>query len=114
MKKRRTMGMAAAAIFLLLAAISPAAAGTPQISSENPGNSVAATPVLVRQVQFMLLSIGLDPGPIDGLPKRLTNAAVHEFQQQFGLPEADLVTEGQISGQFLDSLRKAASGVLLG
>jgi peptidoglycan hydrolase-like protein with peptidoglycan-binding domain len=115
MGKRSGSGVAAAAIFaVLFAAISPAAAGTPTISTENPGNSVAATPALVRQVQFMLLSIGQDPGPIDGVPRRLTNTAVHKFEQQSGLPEADLVTEGQISTQFLDALRQAASGVLLG
>jgi hypothetical protein len=62
----------------------------------------------------MLTSIGLDPGPIDGVPRRLTNAAAHKFEQQVGLPVADLVSGGQIPTEFLDRLRKAASGVLLG
>ena len=98
----------------MFAAISPAPAGAPTVAAANPESSVAATPALVRQVQFMLLSIGIDPGPIDGVPRQLTNAAVHKFEQQSGLPEADLVSGGQISTGLLDRLRKAASGVLLG
>jgi peptidoglycan hydrolase-like protein with peptidoglycan-binding domain len=106
-----------AALGILLAmftAISPAPAGAPTVTAANPESSVAATPALVRQVQFMLLSIGIDPGPIDGVPRHLTNVAVHKFEQQFGLPEADLVSGGQISTGLLDRLRNAASGVLLG
>jgi hypothetical protein len=115
MARRRAFAWAAlgflAAIF---SAISPAPAGAPTVSGANPENSLAATPALVRQVQFMLQSIGIDPGPIDGVPQRLTNAALHKFEAQFGLPSEDLVNGGQISTALLERLRKAASSALLG
>jgi peptidoglycan hydrolase-like protein with peptidoglycan-binding domain len=78
------------------------------------GDAITATPALVRQVQFLLLSIGSDPGPIDGVPRQLTNNAVRQFEQKSGLPQADLVHEGQISTAFLGHLRAQASAVLLG
>ncbi len=118
--------LAAGAFVALFAALVPAAAGAPTVATATsatatagnaaaaPGNRVAATPALVRQVQFLLSSIGIDPGPIDGVPRQLTNAAVHKFEQQAGLPLADLVSSGQISTALLDRLRKAAAGVLLG
>jgi hypothetical protein len=78
------------------------------------GDSIAATPTLIRQVQFLLLSIGSDPGPIDGIPRQLTNNAALQFERNSGLPEADLVRDGQISTAFLDRLRAQASTILLG
>jgi hypothetical protein len=105
---------AASLLVALFIATSPAVAGAPTVGTANPGNTVAVTPALVRQVQFMLSSIGIDPGPIDGVPRQLTNAAVHKFEEQVGLPTADLVSGGQISTDLLDRLRQAASSVLLG
>jgi peptidoglycan hydrolase-like protein with peptidoglycan-binding domain len=104
----------ASALVALFVVTSPAAAGAPTVGTANPGNTVAVTPALVRQVQFMLSSIGIDPGPIDGVPRQLTNAAVHKFEEQVGMPAADLVSGGQISTDLLDRLRQAASSVLLG
>ena len=104
----------ASLLVALFVVTSPAVGGAPTVGVANPGNTVAATPALVRQVQFMLSSIGIDPGPIDGVPRQLTNAAVHKFEQQAGLPAADLVSGGQISTELLDRLRQAASSVLLG
>jgi len=78
------------------------------------GDTAAATAALVRQVQFMLLSIGFDPGAIDGVPRQATNNAVRQFEQKFGLPESDLIRDGQISVAFLDRLRGQASSVMLG
>lgn len=77
------------------------------------GDTVAATPALVRQVQFMLLSIGFDPGATDGVPRRATSNAVRQFERKFGLPEADLIRDGQISVAFLDRLRGQAASVML-
>jgi peptidoglycan hydrolase-like protein with peptidoglycan-binding domain len=115
MTKRRAFIWSAPSILAaMVIAISAAPAGEPKVSAAISENSVAATPALVRQVQFMLLSIGIDPGPIDGVPRHLTNAAVRKFDQQSGLPAEDLVSGGQISTAFLDRLRKAASGALLG
>ena len=104
---------AASLLVLYFAAVSTAPAGAPTVA-EDTGTTVAATPALVRQVQFMLSTIGIDPGPIDGVPRQLTNAAIHKFEQQAGLPAGDLVSGGQISTALLDRLRQAASGVLLG
>jgi peptidoglycan hydrolase-like protein with peptidoglycan-binding domain len=78
------------------------------------GDTVAANAALVRQVQFMLLSIGFDPGAIDGVPRRATSNAVRQFEQKFGLPEGDLIRDGQISMVFLNRLRAQASSVMLG
>jgi peptidoglycan hydrolase-like protein with peptidoglycan-binding domain len=115
MEKRSVFTQAAlTALAVLFAGVLPATAGAPMVGDSIPTNAVPATPALIRQVQFMLSSIGLDPGPIDGVPRQLTNAAVHKFEQQAGLPIADLVSGGQISAELLDRLRKAASGVLLG
>jgi len=111
---RAFIGMAASVLVALSVATSPAAAGAPTVGVANAGNAVAATPALVRKVQFMLSSIGIDPGPIDGVPRQLTNSAVHKFEQQVGLPAMDLVSGGQISTGLLDRLRQAASSVLLG
>jgi peptidoglycan hydrolase-like protein with peptidoglycan-binding domain len=76
--------------------------------------ATAATAALVREVQFMLLSVGFDPGAIDGVPRRATSNAVRQFEQKFGLPEADLIRDGQISVAFLDRLCGQASSVMLG
>jgi len=69
---------------------------------------VPASPELVRQVQFMLQTLGIDPGPIDGNAQALTNRAIHQFELQNGLPIADLVTGGPISSAVVDLLRKQA------
>jgi peptidoglycan hydrolase-like protein with peptidoglycan-binding domain len=115
MKRRNDFKQAALGIIVVMfAAISQAPAGAPKVEATNPGNAVAVTPALVRQVQFMLFTIGIDPGPIDGVPRRLTNAAIRKFDQQFGLPAVDLVNGGTISTEFLDRLRKAVSVALLG
>ena len=104
---------AAGLLVLCFAAVSTATAGAPTVAADT-GATVAATPALVRQVQFMLSTIGIDPGPIDGVPRQLTNAAIQKFEQQAGLPAGDLVSGGQIATALLDRLRQAASGVLLG
>ncbi len=71
------------------------------------GGVVPATPELIRQVQFMLQTIGIDPGPIDGNAQALTNRAAHQFQFQNALPITDITNSGPISTAFLDLLRKA-------
>jgi peptidoglycan hydrolase-like protein with peptidoglycan-binding domain len=81
---------------------------------QTAGDSIAATPALVCQVQFLLLSIGGDPGPIDGVPRQLTNNAVRQFERKSGLPETDLVRDGQISTALIERLRAQASAILLG
>ena len=76
------------------------------------GGMVPSTPELIRQVQFMLQTVGIDPGPIDGNAQALTNRAAHQFQFQHALPITDITNGGPISTAFLDLLRKEAGAKL--
>src|SRR6516225_10760447 len=75
---------------------------------------VEATPSLVREIQFMLLRLGMDPGPIDGIAGPQTLSAVRRFQVKSGLPISALITDNKISGVFLARLRDEASRAILG
>jgi peptidoglycan hydrolase-like protein with peptidoglycan-binding domain len=75
---------------------------------------VDVTPSLVREVQFMLLRLGDEPGPIDGVIGPQTTRAFHKFQEDAGLPVADIVIGGKISGTLLARLRSDASRAILG
>src|SRR4051812_44420431 len=61
----------------------------------------------------MLLSLGFDPGPIDGNARQLTNRAARFFQQRNRLPETDIINNQSISPRFLETLRREAAQVLL-
>src|SRR5215475_2233920 len=69
---------------------------------------------LIREIQFLLARLGIDPGPIDGIAGQQTLRAVGKFQVQSGLPAGDLVSGGKISGAFLERLRSEASRAILG
>ncbi len=73
-----------------------------------------ATPQLVREIQFMLVRIGLDPGPIDGIPRQLTNRAVRRFEELHRLPLVDLERGGLVPPEFLAQLRIETTRVVLG
>ncbi len=75
---------------------------------------VAANTALVREIQFMLLRLGMDPGPIDGIVGPQTLGAVRKFQAKSGLPIADLINDAKISAVFLARLRAEASRAILG
>jgi|SRR5271166_6020768 len=75
---------------------------------------VEASPALVREIQFMLLRLGADPGPIDGIAGPQTLAALRKFQAKSGLPITDLINDGKISAVFLSRLRSDASRAILG
>ena len=75
---------------------------------------VAANSALVREIQFMLLRLGMDPGPIDGIAGPQTLSAVRKFQAKSGLPMSDLINDGRISAVFLARLRDEASRAILG
>jgi peptidoglycan hydrolase-like protein with peptidoglycan-binding domain len=75
--------------------------------------SINATPALVREIQFMLLTVGIDPGPIDGNPKQMTNRAAHGFQQRAGLPTSDIIEGQPVSTTFLERLRRDAARIML-
>jgi peptidoglycan hydrolase-like protein with peptidoglycan-binding domain len=73
---------------------------------------VGVTPSLVREIQFMLLRIGMEPGPIDGVIGPQTTRAWLKFQQDTGLPQIDLVNGGKIPAPALARLRSEASRVI--
>jgi peptidoglycan hydrolase-like protein with peptidoglycan-binding domain len=75
---------------------------------------VEASSALVREIQFMLLRLGMDPGPIDGIAGPQTLSAVRKFQAKSGLPMSDLINDGKISAIFLARLRGEASQAILG
>lgn len=73
---------------------------------------VGVTPSLVREIQFMLLRIGMEPGPIDGVIGPQTARAWLKFQQDTGLPQLDLVAGGKVPAAVLARLRGEASRVI--
>jgi peptidoglycan hydrolase-like protein with peptidoglycan-binding domain len=91
-----------------------ASAGPPTVgAAAGDAQTAVATGPLVREIQFMLLSLGFDPGPLDGNAQQLTNRAVRAFQQRSGLPVADLVNERPVPPEFLERLRKEVAQNLL-
>src|SRR5271168_2036562 len=83
-------------------------------AAEVPGKAedLAVNPSLVREIQFMLLRLGMEPGPIDGVIGPQTDGAWRKFQQDTGLPQADLVNGGKIPAVALTRLRSEASRVI--
>jgi peptidoglycan hydrolase-like protein with peptidoglycan-binding domain len=71
-----------------------------------------ATPSLVREIQFMLLRLGMEPGPIDGVIGPQTTAAWRKFQQDTGLPQVDLASGTKIPAATLTRLRSETSRVI--
>ena len=72
-----------------------------------------ATPELIRQIQFMLLSVSIDPGPIDGNAQQFTNRAVRTFEERNGLPQVDLANGRPVPADFLAKLRGQVAQNLL-
>src|SRR5947209_117043 len=82
-------------------------------AAEVPGTeNLDVTPSLVREIQFMLLRLGMEPGPIDGVIGPQTTAAWRKFQQNTGLPPLDLVNGSKIPAAALTRLRSEASRVI--
>jgi len=73
---------------------------------------VEATRSLVREIQFMLERLGMDPGPIDGVVGPQTLGAYRKFQERFGMPVTELVIGGKVSTAVLARLRSEASRVI--
>jgi hypothetical protein len=76
--------------------------------------NVLLTAPLIREIQFMLSRLGMDPGPIDGLVGPQTNKAIREFQQRAGLPVTDLINVRTIQAELLAKLRTETSRAILG
>src|SRR4051794_38283029 len=100
-----------AAFTLLVVPLVEAAA--PEAQSQYAESGPIATAALVREIQFMLLTIGIDPGPIGGNPRQMTNRAVRIFQQRSGLPQTDLVSNEPVPPALLERLRQAAAKAML-
>lgn len=102
-----------AALIYMILLVSAVAAAAAADRGSAASSGMTATPAIIREIQFMLLSIGLDPGPIDGNAGQMTNRAAHLFQQRYGLPEADIINNQAIPPSFLEKLRREAAESLL-
>lgn len=105
-------------LFLLLlcsmAPLSSTGLGQPATAPVAQDQDPLATRELVREIQFMLLRLGLDPGPLDGRPLQLTNGAVRRFEQMSGLPLVELQLGGRVPVALLARLRAEAGRAMLG
>ena len=116
---RRTIAALFATASVLAPAMASAESAPPATAAAQPSapaatdQTVMATASLIREIQFMLLNVGIDPGPIDGTARQLTNRAIHIFQQRSGLPVTDIANEQPISQAFVDRLRQEAAQTLL-
>jgi peptidoglycan hydrolase-like protein with peptidoglycan-binding domain len=104
----------AGCVALLMAAILSGSIGSYAAGMVCEVQDVETTPALIREIQFMLLRLGMEPGPIDGIVGPQTTNAVHKFQEHTGLPIANLVNEGKVSMAVLSRLRSEASRVIFG
>lgn len=102
-----------AAIWLAALAMAVAAAAT-GFSAGPPEPEVEVSTALVREIQFLLLRLGMDPGPIDGAAGPQTTRAFQRFEEQSGLAAVPLANGGRIPTVVLERLRKDASRVILG
>lgn len=98
---------------LFLLAVFSCVAGAAWRPAHAAEEVMKATPALVREIQFMLLNVGIDPGPIDGNAGQLTNRAVRLFEEKSNLPTGELVNGGPIPPAFLEALRRKAAEALL-
>ena len=78
----RALGIAITAV------VAPAISSTPSPAAESAAEDVEFNPALPREIQFMLLRLGMDPGPIDGVAGPQTTRAFQKFEEHSGLPAA--------------------------
>jgi peptidoglycan hydrolase-like protein with peptidoglycan-binding domain len=105
-------GVLSIVIYLTTTALGSVASYAAGLATEV--QDVDATTALIREIQFMLLRLGMEPGPIDGIAGIQTLGAARRFQAKSGLPISDLASNGKVSGVFLARLREEASKVILG
>jgi peptidoglycan hydrolase-like protein with peptidoglycan-binding domain len=99
---------------IAVAFAAPAFSPTPCPAAEAAAEDVEVDPGLIREIQFMLLRLGMDPGPIDGIVGPKTTRAFLAFVERSGMPVQPLVNGGRIPGSLLARLRTEASRVILG
>jgi peptidoglycan hydrolase-like protein with peptidoglycan-binding domain len=103
------------AIFSLAVVILPMqlwSAGGRAAEVAGKSEDLEVTPSLVREIQFMLLRLGMEPGPIDGVIGPQTTRAWRKFQQDTGLPPIDLISGAKIPATVVMRLRSEASRVI--
>lgn len=104
-----------AALSMALAALAAGWPASPRAAETvTSAEQVEVTPAVIREVQFMLLRLGMDPGPIDGVAGPQTTKAIHKFEEQSGLPGGELTNGGRVPAALLARLRNEASRVILG
>jgi peptidoglycan hydrolase-like protein with peptidoglycan-binding domain len=104
------LGTIAVSLALLMSISTPLHATS--VAAE--ARDIEVNAALIREIQFMLTRLGIDPGPIDGIAGQQTLRAVSKFQAQSGLPAGDLVSGGRISAAFLERLRSEARAPFCG
>src|SRR5690242_16224849 len=116
---KRSVKHVRAIVLSVLGCVAVAAAGIPPSSAQRPAGEAAsgaeeveATPSLVREIQFMLLRIGIDPGPIDGVVGPQTAGAFRKFEERMGLPVRELANGARVPANVLAQLRGEASRVM--
>jgi hypothetical protein len=97
-----------------IAFAAPAMSPTPCPAAGPAAEEVEVDPALIREIQFMLLRLGMDPGPIDGIVGPKTTKAFLTFVERSGMPVQPLVNGGRIPDILLARLRTQASRVILG
>jgi hypothetical protein len=94
-----------------VASIDPIVPEPPPVQTANLADAPAPPPAAeakpspldareMRELQSRLRSFGFTPGPIDGMPGRLTTAAVMRYQESRNLPQT-----GEPDRELLDMLR---------
>jgi hypothetical protein len=102
---------------LLLSATAPIGGigqAQPATAAIAQDQDLPATRELVREIQFMLLRLGLDPGPLDGLPFQMTNRAVQRFVELHRLSPVELQLGAKVPNEFLVRLRAETGRTMFG
>ena len=111
-RARDLIAIAIGCIAIAAAGITPCLAQHPAGGAVSGVEEVEVTPSLVREIQFMLLRVGIDPGPIDGVVGPQTTGAFRKFQERAGLPIRELTNGGRVSAGLVTALRGEAARVM--
>src|SRR5689334_19949063 len=112
MSGREILWCASLVLVIATLPVQPWSAGWGATEKVEMTEELDVTPPLVREIQFMLLRLGMEPGPIDGVIGPLTTSAWRKFQQRTGLPQSDLVNGEKIPATALTRLRSETSRVM--
>jgi peptidoglycan hydrolase-like protein with peptidoglycan-binding domain len=112
MNRRDIARCAIFSLAVVMLPIQPWSAGWCAAAVAGKSEDLEVTPSLVREIQFMLLRLGMEPGPIDGVIGPQTTRAWYKFQQDTGQPPVDLVNGSKIPATALTRLRSEASRVI--